>query len=77
MEPSSTEVPTFPPASPLFPPDLVIIMLGTNDLKPVSHRTPMRIAIGPAYFIDLVNTLNGGVGTNYKIQKFCSSALRR
>lgn len=52
-----------------LPLDLVIIMLGTNDLKPVFNRTPMRIAIGAAHLIDLVNTLNGGVGTNYKNPK--------
>src|ERR1700751_6368798 len=52
-----------------LPVDLVIIMLGTNDLKPVFNRTPLRIAIGAAHLIDLVNTLNGGVGTNYKNPK--------
>jgi lysophospholipase L1-like esterase len=49
-----------------LPVDLVIIMLGTNDLKAVFDRTPLRIAIGAAHLIDLVNTLNGGVGTSYK-----------
>ncbi|HEY0793970.1 MAG TPA: GDSL-type esterase/lipase family protein [Chthoniobacterales bacterium] len=49
-----------------LPVDLVVIMLGTNDLKPVFNRTPLRIAIGAARLIDLVNTLNGGVGTSYK-----------
>ena len=44
-------------------------MLGTNDLKPIFNRTPMRIAIGAARLIDLVNTLNGGVGTSYKNPK--------
>jgi lysophospholipase L1-like esterase len=52
-----------------LPVDLVIIMLGTNDLKPVFNRTPLRIAIGAARLIDLVNTLNGGVGTAYKNPK--------
>ncbi len=52
-----------------LPVDLVIIMLGTNDLKPVFNRTPLRIAIGAARLIDLVNTLNGGVGTTYKNPK--------
>jgi lysophospholipase L1-like esterase len=52
-----------------LPVDLVIIMLGTNDLKPVFNRTPLRIAIGAAHLIDLVNTLNGGVGTTYKNPK--------
>jgi lysophospholipase L1-like esterase len=37
-----------------LPVDLVIIMLGTNDLKPVLNRTPLRIAIGAAHLIDLV-----------------------
>ena len=58
-----------------LPVDLVIIMLGTNDLKPVLNRTPLRIAIGAAHLIDLVNTLNGGVGQTIRIQKFCSSVL--
>jgi lysophospholipase L1-like esterase len=52
-----------------LPVDLVVIMLGTNDLKPVFNRTPLRIAIGAAHLIDLVNTLNGGVGTTYKNPK--------
>jgi hypothetical protein len=51
-------------------------MLGTNDLKPVFNRTPMRIAIGAAHLIDLVNTLNGGVGTNYKNPKVFTSHCR-
>jgi lysophospholipase L1-like esterase len=52
-----------------LPVDLVVIMLGTNDLKAVFNRTPLRIAIGAAHLIDLVNTLNGGVGTSYKNPK--------
>jgi lysophospholipase L1-like esterase len=52
-----------------LPVDLVIIMLGTNDLKPVFNRTPLRIALGAAHLIELVNTLNGGVGTSYKNPK--------
>src|SRR3984957_1368333 len=61
-----------------LPVDLVIIMLGTNDLKPVFDRTPLRIAMGAAHLIDLVNTLNGGVGTTYKNPKvllICPPAL--
>ena len=61
-----------------LPVDLVVIMLGTNDLKPVFNRTPLRIAIGAAHLIDLVNTLNGGVGTSYKNPKvllICPPAL--
>jgi lysophospholipase L1-like esterase len=49
-----------------LPVDLVAIMLGTNDLKSVFNRTPLRIAMGATRLIDLVNTLNGGVGTTYK-----------
>jgi lysophospholipase L1-like esterase len=52
-----------------LPVDLVVIMLGTNDLKAVFKRTPLRIAIGAARLINLVNTLDGGVGTNYKNPK--------
>jgi lysophospholipase L1-like esterase len=52
-----------------LPVDLVVIMLGTNDLKAVFNRTPLRIAIGAAHLVDLVNTLNGGVGTTYKNPK--------
>jgi lysophospholipase L1-like esterase len=52
-----------------LPVELVIIMLGTNDLKPVFNRTPLRIALGAAHLIELVNTLNGGVGTSYKNPK--------
>ena len=52
-----------------LPLDLVIIMLGTNDLKPVFNRTPLRIALGAAHLIELVNTLNGGIGTTYKNPK--------
>ena len=58
-----------------LPLDLVIIMLGTNDLKPVFNRTPMRIAIGAAHLIDLVNTLNGGVGTCSTPSSQCSRGL--
>jgi lysophospholipase L1-like esterase len=61
-----------------LPVDLVIIMLGTNDLKPIFNRTPLRIAIGAAHLIDLVSNLNGGVGTTYKNPKvllICPPAL--
>src|SRR5262249_47315562 len=48
------------------------------DLKPIFNRTPLRIAIGAAHLIDLVSTLNGGVGTTYKNPKvllICPPAL--
>jgi lysophospholipase L1-like esterase len=47
------------------PLDLVVIMLGTNDLKEMFHRSPMRIALGAAKLVDIVQTINGGVGTQY------------
>jgi len=61
-----------------LPVDLVVIMLGTNDLKPVFNRTPLRIALGAAHLIELVNTLNGGIGTTYpnpKVLLVCPPAL--
>jgi lysophospholipase L1-like esterase len=61
-----------------LPVDLVVIMLGTNDLKPVFNRTPLRIALGAAHLIELVNTLNGGVGTTYpnpKVLLICPPPL--
>jgi lysophospholipase L1-like esterase len=61
-----------------LPIDLVVIMLGTNDLKPVFNRTPLRIALGAAHLIELVNTLNGGVGTTYpnpKVLLICPPPL--
>jgi lysophospholipase L1-like esterase len=61
-----------------LPVDLVIIMLGTNDLKPVFNRTPLRIALGAAHLIELVSTLNGGVGTTYpnpKVLLICPPPL--
>ena len=47
------------------PLDLVIIMLGTNDLKPHLNRLPPRIAMGAKRLLDIVRTLDGGVGTAY------------
>jgi lysophospholipase L1-like esterase len=61
-----------------LPVDLVVIMLGTNDLKAVFNRTPFRIALGAGHLIDLTNTLNGGVGTTYsnpKILLICPPPL--
>jgi lysophospholipase L1-like esterase len=48
------------------PLDLVIIMLGGNDLKAAYHRTPFRIALGAGHLIDICNTIGGGLGTTYK-----------
>jgi lysophospholipase L1-like esterase len=61
-----------------LPVDLVVIMLGTNDLKPVFNRTPLRIALGAAHLVELVNTLNGGIGTTYpnpKVLLICPPPL--
>jgi lysophospholipase L1-like esterase len=52
-----------------LPVDVVVIMLGTNDLKAMYNRTPFRIALGAGHLIDLASTLNGGVGTTYKNPK--------
>jgi lysophospholipase L1-like esterase len=48
------------------PLDLVIIMLGGNDLKAAYNRTPYRIALGAGHLIDICNTIGGGIGTPYK-----------
>jgi len=48
-----------------LPLDLVIIMLGTNDLKAMFARSPLRIALGAAKLIDIVQRIEGGVATDY------------
>ena len=48
-----------------LPLDLVVIMLGTNDLKAMYKRSPLRIALGVGELVDLVQTageLDGGLG---------------
>jgi len=60
------------------PLDLVIIMLGTNDLKPAYKRTPQRIATGAAHLVDIVNSIKGGIGTSYpspKVLLICPAPL--
>ena len=60
------------------PLDLVIIMLGTNDLKSVYKRTPQRIAMGAAHLVDIVNSIKGGIGTSYpspKVLLICPAPL--
>jgi lysophospholipase L1-like esterase len=47
------------------PLDVVVLMLGTNDLKPHLGRLPPRIAMGAKRLLDIVRTLDGGVGTAY------------
>jgi lysophospholipase L1-like esterase len=48
-----------------LPLDLVVIMLGTNDVKPHLGRPAARIALGAKRLVDAVRTLDGGVGTTY------------
>lgn len=48
-----------------LPLDLVVIMLGTNDVKPHLGRAAGRIATGAKRLIDCVRTLDGGIGSTY------------
>jgi lysophospholipase L1-like esterase len=48
-----------------LPLDLVVIMLGTNDLKAHFDRSPLRIALGAGRLVDIVQRINGGIGTPY------------
>lgn len=48
-----------------LPLDLVVVMLGTNDLKAMFARSPLRIALGAGRLLDIVQTIGGGVGTGY------------
>ncbi|HEY0792264.1 MAG TPA: SGNH/GDSL hydrolase family protein [Chthoniobacterales bacterium] len=48
-----------------LPLDLIIIMLGTNDLKAKYQRSALRIGLGAAKLLDLVQSCQGGVGTAY------------
>jgi len=51
-----------------LPLDLVVIMLGTNDLKAMYKRSPLGIALGVVKLVDLVQAA-GEVGTNYPAPK--------
>jgi lysophospholipase L1-like esterase len=51
------------------PLDLVVIMLGTNDVKKMFDRSPYRIALGMGKLIDIVAQTKGGVGTSYPAPK--------
>ncbi len=48
-----------------LPLDLVVIMLGTNDLKAHFNRSPLRIALGAGRLVDIVQRIDGGIGTPY------------
>lgn len=48
-----------------LPLDLVVIMLGTNDTKTYFDRTPLEIGLGAMELVSLVQTIDGGIGTDY------------
>jgi lysophospholipase L1-like esterase len=48
-----------------MPLDLVVIMLGTNDVRSDLKRTPQQIAEGLARLVDVVQGSAGGVLTPY------------
>ena len=48
-----------------LPLDWVVILLGTNDLKTMYARTPLRIALGAAKLVEIAQSIGGGVGTPY------------
>ncbi len=52
-----------------LPLDLVVIMLGTNDVKKMFDRSPLRIALGMGKLIDIVAQTKSGVGTSYPAPK--------
>lgn len=52
-----------------LPLDLVVIMLGTNDVKKMFNRSPLRIALGVGKLADIVAQTKGGVGTSYPAPK--------
>ncbi len=52
-----------------MPLDLVVIMLGTNDVRLDLHRTPDQIAAGLRQLSDLVDRSAGGVLTIYPAPK--------
>jgi lysophospholipase L1-like esterase len=61
-----------------LPLDLVVIMLGTNDLKKMFDRSPLRIALGVGKLVDIVSQVKGGVGTSYtppKVLVLCPPPL--
>jgi lysophospholipase L1-like esterase len=61
-----------------LPLDLVVIMLGTNDLKAMFQRSPLRVALGVGKLVDIVASTKGGVGTSYpapKVMVLCPPPL--
>ena len=51
------------------PLDLVVIMLGTNDLKAQFNRSAAQIADGADKLVQIVKNIHGGVGTTYASPK--------
>lgn len=62
LDGSATLSPTIASHLPL---DLVVIMLGTNDVKAKFDRSPFRVALGMGKLIDIVRQTGSGVGTDY------------
>lgn len=61
-----------------LPLDLVVIMLGTNDLKAMYQRSPLGVALGVGKLVDIVASTKGGVGTGYpppKVLVLCPPPL--
>lgn len=52
-----------------LPLDLAILMLGTNDTRPIYNRTPHMIAYGMAQLVGQVLSCAGGIGTAYPAPK--------
>jgi lysophospholipase L1-like esterase len=48
-----------------LPLDIVVIMLGTNDLKAMFARSAARIALGAGRLAEVARGIGGGVGTTY------------
>ncbi|GAA0991045.1 SGNH/GDSL hydrolase family protein [Subtercola frigoramans] len=48
-----------------LPLDFVVLLLGTNDTKPIYNRTAYEIAYGMAELVGQVQGSGGGVGTLY------------
>jgi lysophospholipase L1-like esterase len=49
-----------------LPLDLCIILLGTNDLKAMYGRTPLRVASGALRLVEIARGIGAGVGTPYE-----------
>ena len=49
-----------------LPLDVVVIMLGTNDLKAMFARSAARIALGAGRLAEVARNIGGGVGSRYE-----------